>query len=152
MTQYLSRIQSITLHTEKMFIDWIASFVQIELNTTVFASIAIDMIIAIQGDDSNRFRLAIGWENRSMANVTSWSKFLMKTIDAMNVHSSIDCKRNAVETFVTKYAGKTFGMIRLACGSKNLQQSMINDRAIFHLSLTRSVMGCAHATHFSNEF
>lgn len=57
-----------------------------------------------------------------MAGEAPRSEFLMKTIDTMNLHVSIDGKWNTVETLFTSDAAKTLSMKRFARRTKNLNE------------------------------
>ena len=87
-----------------------------------------------------------------MADIASWGKFLMKTINTMNLHGGIDGKCNAIETLVTSNATKTLSMIRFASSTENLIEINLSITFISTIvQFTRSVIGKAQTTHFSNE-
>lgn len=143
MTEYRSRVESVALQTQDMIVHGIAAFVARELHFTFLArdtergeaslskfgewhsvaylaSITIEMVVAIESNDSKRFVLAVRRKDSAMASVAAWRELVMETIDTVHFHLRIDGKRHTVETLAADHAAETLGMVRFTSGTKDL--------------------------------
>lgn len=122
-----------------------------ERSVTHLASVAVRMVAAIERNDANGLGLARRWKDHLMARVAARRELLMETVDAVDLHGGVDGKWNSVETLRTRHAAEALSVVGLARRSEDLNQRGVRRERTFAL-LTRSVIGCAQATHFSKEF
>lgn len=63
----------------------------------ILASVAVDMITAIHGDNAQRFFFAFLRHDRSMTMRTTWGEFVVKATDAMRGVVGIDRERHSIQ-------------------------------------------------------
>lgn len=105
------------------------------------------MITSIKCNNSKCFFFTIDWQNCSMTCITTWGKFLMKTISTMNLHCCIDSKWNTIQTFLTSHTRKTLSMICFPCCTKNLSKMKLSKLNTIVLSTTYSISNGLRTNH-----
>lgn len=103
--------------------------------TTILTPVAVNMEIAIQSHNPDSLLLAWGWHDRLLAHRTSWGKFLVEVLDAVDEAASIHGERDPIQAAVAHHTGKAVRMIGLPSGSEN----PLHDRFGAHTALLQGI-------------
>lgn len=123
---------------EDMVVQWVAApalCFRREQQSTVLASVTVDMEAPVQGNNSHCLFFPWLWHNWLRANATARGKFLVEVVDAVNPTRGVHSEGNAVQALATHDAPEAGWVVGLACGT----QDPVQDRLFTHAAFLQSV-------------
>jgi len=106
-----------------------------QLQTTILAFVAFDMVGIVHGHHSVRFLFALFGRDRLGARETAWRVFFVETIDTVHFVLWIDRERHAVQTFAAHTAHEAWRVVRFA----GRAQDPLHDRLLANAALFQRV-------------